>query len=134
MAFVHGKNTEVDLDGNDLSAYCNNTEWSREADTHDTTTYGKDSKTYEGGLKDGTVTISGTYDNTASTGPKAVIEPLLGTKVPFVMRPEGTGTGRPERTVDVVVSSYEETLPVADMITWSAELQLSDDVTDTAQI
>lgn len=132
MSKVHGKGVAVSLDENDLSQYSNSTEWSRSADTHDTTTYGKNAKTYKGGLLDGTATIEGFYDNTADSGPAAVIEPLLGQTVPFEYQPEGASTGI-TRTVDVVVSSYDESAPVADMITFTCELQMSDDVeiTDT---
>jgi hypothetical protein len=48
--------------------------------------------------------------------------------VPYVDRPEGSGAGKPQRTVDVLVLKYTETRPVADMITWSCDLQFSDDV------
>lgn len=133
MAFVHGKGTFVSLDANDLSAFTNNTALPRSADTHDVTTYGKDDHVYRGGLRDGTATISGIYDSAAG-GPGAVITPLLGTNVTFIFRPEGTGPGLPERSGDCVVSTYEETSPVADMVTWSAELQLSDEFATTAQV
>lgn len=134
MSFVHGKGTAVSLDGNDLSAYSNNVEWTRTPDVHEVTTFGKDSKVKQGGLLDGSATVSGVYDNTASTGPAAVIEPLLGTVVEFVYQPEGLGTGLPTKTVDVVVGEYTETAPVADMITWSVNLDMSDDVAITAQV
>ena len=132
MAFVHGRNTVILLDANDLSAFCNESEFGQEADSHDVTTYGKNSKVYQGGLKDASFSMGGTYDNGAS-GPKAIIEPLIGTVVPLVRRPEGTGVGLPEETVDVLVTGYTETNPVADMITWSAECQCSDDITSADQ-
>lgn len=133
MAFTHGKGVFVSLNASDLSAFSNNVAFPRSADTHDVTTYGKNSHVYKGGLKDGTATISGVYDDGA-TGPQAVIEPLLGTNVTLIYRPEGTGSGRPQYSVNVVVMNYEETAPVADMITWQAECQLSDDVTTTNQV
>lgn len=133
MAFTHGKNTYVSLDGDDLSTYSNNVEFNRTADSHDVTTFGKNSHVYNGGLLDGEATIAGIYDNTAGTGPRAVIEPLIGTVVPLVHRPEGTGAGKPEDTVDVLVKTYDETSPVADMVTFSVELQFSDDVVTAAQ-
>jgi len=131
-AFIHGKNTYVSLDADDISPYTKSTAFNRSADSHDNTAYGKNSKTYNGGLLDGTVTISGTYYSGA-TGPAAVIEPLLGSTVVFVFRPEGIGTGKPERTVDVVVTAYNESSPVADNVQWTAELQMSDDVATTTQ-
>lgn len=133
MTFVHGKNTVIKLDGNDLSAFTNESELTRSADSHDVTTYGKDSHVYQGGLKDGSASASGIYDSTMSSGPRAVIKPLVGTVVPLVRQPEGAGSGLPQDTVDVLVTEYVETAPVADMVTWSASLQLSDDVDTTAQ-
>lgn len=134
MSFVHGKNVKVTIDGDDISAFTKNVEFSREADTHDTTTFGKNSKTYASGLKDGTAKLEGVYDNTASTGPGAVLKPLLGgAAVEFVYQPEGVGAGRAQSQVDVIVNSYEESAPVDDMITWTAELQCTDDIDDTPQ-
>lgn len=131
MAFVHGKATAVTIDGDDLSAYSNNVAFNRSAATHDVTTFGKGSKVYAAGLKDGTGTISGVYDNTALVSPGAVLRPLVGAAaVELVYMPEGDGTGKPSATVDVLVTGYEETAPVADMVTWSVSLQFSDDIAD----
>ena len=134
MSFVHGKNTAVTIDGNDLSAYANSVEFTRSAETHDVTTFGKNSKVYAAGLKDGEATIEGIYDSTAGTGPGAVLRPLVGAAaVTLVYRPEGTGSGKPEAEVDVLVTEYQESAPVGDMVTWTAELQLSDAIDDSAQ-
>lgn len=132
MAFTHGKNTFVSLNAVDLSAFTNSTEWKQAADSHDTTTYGKNSHTFAGGLLNGTATIKGVYDN-GTTGPHDVIQPLIGTVVTFIHRPEGTGVGRPQNSVSVLVTAYEESSPVADMCMWTAELQLSDTITSTNQ-
>jgi len=132
MSFVHGKGTAVSIGGADMSAYTNSVEWSRSAETHDVTTFGKNSKVFSGGLLEGTATVAGVYDNTAVTGPAAKLEPMLGTTVTFVYRPEGVGTGKPVKTVSVVVGEYGETSPVADMVTWTLTLQLSDDVVISA--
>jgi hypothetical protein len=134
MAFVHGKGTAVTIDGDDLSAYANSVTFTRTADTHDVTTFGKNSKVYAPGLKDGTGSIEGIYDSTAMSGPSAVLRPLVGAAVvTLIYRPEGTGTGKPEAEVDVLVNSFEESAPVADMVTWTAEFQMSDDIDDTPQ-
>lgn len=133
MSFVHGKDTFISLDGDDLSAFCNTSTLTRSADTHDVTTYGKDDHVFAGGLGNGTCSIGGIYDNTAVTGPRAVVEPLVGTTVTLIRQPEGTGSGLPQDSVSVVVTNYVETSPVADMVTWTAELQLSDAIDSTAQ-
>lgn len=133
MTFVHGKSTVVILDGDDLSAYTTTSNFERTADKHDVTTYGFDDHVFSGGLGNGSFTMSGIYDNTASTGPRGVIEPLIGTVVTLVRRPEGTGTGKPMDTVSVLVEKYVETNPVADMVTWSVDLQPSGAVASTIQ-
>lgn len=130
--FIHGKDTFISLDGDDLSDSTNASELGLTADTHDVTTYGKSAHVYQGGLTDGTGKMSGIYANGAA-GPKAIIQPLVGQTVVLVRRPEGTGTGKPQDTVDVVVKGYTESSPVADMVTWSADLQLSDTVDSTPQ-
>lgn len=132
MAFVHGKDTVIILDGDDLSAYTNTSELDIEADEHDVTTYGKDDHVFAGGLLGGSASMGGIYDDTAA-GPKAIIEPLIGTVVTLVRRAEGTGSGKPQESVSVLVKRYVETNPVADMITWSAELTKSDLITRTTQ-
>lgn len=133
MTFVHGKSTVIILDGDDLSAFTNTSSFERGADTHDVTTYGKNDHVFAGGLGMNSASMSGIYDNTASTGPRAVIEPLVGSTVTLIRRPEGTGSGKPQDSVSVVVQKYVETSPVADMVTWSCEMQCSDAVTSTTQ-
>lgn len=133
MAKIHGKGVVLTIDGDDISAFSNNVDFGREADSHDTTTFGSNSKTYQGGLLDGTITVSGVYDS-GLTGPRAVVEPLLGTTIPVVYKPEGTGTGKPTKTVSALVTSYSETAPVADMISWTCELQMSGDVANATQV
>ena len=133
MAFVHGKDTFISLDGDNLSAFCNTSTLTRQADSHDVTTYGAEDHVFVGGLGNGTCSIGGFYDNTASTGPRAVIEPLVGTVVVLIRQPEGTGSGLPQDEVDVLVTNYVETSPVADIVTWTAQLQLSGAIDSTAQ-
>lgn len=133
----HGKTTHVELGGVDISEHTNNTEWPRTGDSHDVTTYKADdidtAKEYIGGLTDATVTISGVYDTDATTGPGHVIEPLVGTLTEFIYQVEGVGTGKPTRTMTVLVTQYAETAPVADIVTWTADLQVSGMITTTTQ-
>ena len=64
---------------------------------------------------------------------KAIIEPLIGTVVTLIRRPEGTGSGLPQESLSVLVKTYTETNPVADMITWSCAMTKSDAITRTTQ-
>lgn len=135
MAFVHGKSTVVQVDSNDLSAFTNTSEFNQSQDSHDVTAYGNDGHTFRGGLTNGTFTMSGIYDNTASTGPRAVLQPLIGQADPVtvIRQPEGAGASLPQDSFSGLLTSYSEASPVADMVTWSAEFQISGDVDSTAQ-
>lgn len=132
MATVHGSNHVFFLNGVELTQYGDASDPERTADTHESTTYGKTSKTYAGGLKDGTNTVGGVYDNSLS-GPASVIEPLLGQTVVYMWRPEGTGSGKPQKSVSVVVGKYTESFPIGDIVRWSTDLQFTGDVTITTQ-
>lgn len=134
MAKIHAKNTYVSVDANDLSTYTDSSDINRSTDTHDTTCYGADSHAYSEGLADGTFSMGGTYDSTASTGPRAVLNALIGAAaVTVIRRPEGTGSGLPQDSFSAICKSYVETNPVTDMVKWTAEFQISGDVDSTAQ-
>lgn len=133
MARVHGKGVVITVATKNISPHTNSVEWGREAEAHEDTGFGSNSKTYTGGLLDGSITLGGMYDTTASVGPRVALEPLLGTNAVVVYQPEGLGTGKPTKTVTALVKSYKETAPVADMVTWTAELQMSGDAVTTTQ-
>ncbi len=130
MAFIHGKGVVHTLNAVNLSAYATEVDWNQTADKHDVTTFGASAHAYQGGLLDGTATLKGIYDGGMS-GPGLTIRPLIGTVVPLVYEPEGIATGKPVHTVNVLVTSYDETAPVADMIKWTCQLQFSGAVADT---
>jgi hypothetical protein len=132
MAFKHSKDTVIMLGGNDISTYCNTSSLERSATSHDVTTYGKEAKVKQGGLLDGSCSVGGWYDDTAA-GPHDVIQPMVGTVVELIRRPEGTGSGLPQQTVDVLVQNYVETDPIDDIIQWTASLELSDDLVKANQ-
>jgi len=131
--FVHGRHTVVKVGTDDLSEFANATTFNRSGDANENTTYGKNSKSYNGGLKDSKITLEGVYDDGVD-GPGAILRPLLATSTTFTFQPEGTGTGKPQSVVDVVITAYNESSPVADNIKWTCEMQGSDDIADTAQV
>jgi hypothetical protein len=133
MGKIHGKDVYVSIDGDDISEYANNLEYGRTGDSHDVTCFGADGHEFQGGLTNGTATLTGIYDDTAGVGPAAAFPPLLTTLVPIVYRPTGVGTGKREDQFTALVTAYNETAPVADMITWTAELQISGSVNTITQ-
>jgi len=130
---VHSKLTVWKIGANDISQYCNSSSIEDKVDSHDTTTYGLGAHRYEGGLDDGSVSLGGFYDSQATTGPRPVFKAAKGTTVEVTHQPEGAGTGKPQDVFDALVVSYKEDKPIADYVTWTAELQISSVIDDTAQ-
>lgn len=135
MAKSHAKETVVKVNSVDLSVYCNTSAFKPATDSHDVTTYGADGHVYEGGLTDGTFTVGGFYDTTATVTPRPVLIALKGTaaKTTVIRQIEGAGSGKPQDSFSGVLTSYEESAPVADYVQWTAEFQISGDVDSTAQ-
>jgi hypothetical protein len=134
MATVHGQFTKIQVATKDISPYCKTSSYEGTADFHETTGYSPTggAKTKSGGLLDGKFTMGGVYDNTVSVGPRNALKALLGTTVAVVRNLEGTGTGKPNDAFAGVLTKYVETNPNDDMITWSAEIEISGPVTTTA--
>jgi len=120
MAFKHGRDTTVLFNGTDLSGYLNNTDLSVDAEPSDTTTYGKGWKTGITGLLDATVGFAGLYDG-ASTGPDAVLMAALGVDSGVLTYCPGAGSavGDLARLVSVTGSTFSESSPVADVVTFA---------------
>lgn len=133
MARVHSKHTIVIVDDNDVSVHCTDSNCEQSSKTEDNTTYGKLAEVHDPTLLGGAFGCSGKYDD-STTGPRAVLKPLVGTKVNVTYRPEGTGSGLPQDSFDAVITKYNETAPTAGYRLWSLETQPSDvwDSTDQA--
>lgn len=132
MADVHTKNTYISVNAVVLTTFCNQSEFDRGADEHDTTCYGDNDHTFAGGLGTGKFTFGGIYDDGAA-GPRDTLEPLIGTVVALVRRVEGTGSGKPEDTCNILIKNYKESSPIADVVRWSCEATVSGAVTSANQ-
>lgn len=133
MSSAKSKNVVVLLNGIDISQFCDSSETHEKPDIVDRTGYGKKSHVKEGTLLDGSGSIGGWYDTSKSIGPRAVIKPIIGLTVPYIWRPEGTGSGLAQDSVQVVVGEYVQTAPIADIVRWTLALEYSDDVDSTVQ-
>lgn len=125
MARKHSKLTVIMIDSNDVSTFCTDSTCEQSAGTEDNTTYGKDAVVKDPTLLTGAFSCGGKYDDGA-TGPRAVLKPLVGTKVNVKYRPEGTGSGLPQDSFDAVITKYTETAPVAGYRTWALDTEPSD--------
>lgn len=110
-----------------LSTYVTSTDWNPTQDTHDDTTYGQTGHTFRGGLTNGTVTINGMWDRTATTGPDAVLTAMLAVKTPtaYEFGPDGNAAGKIKKSGNCVLNSYSVSAPVADLVSFSASFNLS---------
>lgn len=131
MARARTKDAVIIVDGNELTVHITDVNRKRSGGTEDNTTLGKDDIVKDPTLGTGEFGFSGKYDS-AATGPRAVLDPLVNTKVNIKYRPEGTGSGLPQDSFDAVITGYEETGAVAGYIGFVCSTEPSDawDTTD----
>lgn len=126
MAFKHGKSAALTVNSVALGTFCDNISISHDVDTAETSTFGVNDKTFLAGLIGHTLSVSGNYDPTVTTGPGAVFEGLLGAAaVTVVYEPGGNTTGQRRHTFSAIVTNYTETAAVSDVVKFSAELLVS---------
>ena len=132
MAFVHGKDSVFKIDNSggsltDISAYVNSVDMPQTVDVAETTVLGKDNKTFIVGLKDATISLAGLWDSTVD----GIFGAVLGQSatLSFEYSPEGTSSGAVKYTGEAILTSYSKNSPVGDVVSYSADLQVSDAVT-----
>ena len=130
MAFGHGSSAYLGVDDSgdtlrDLSAYLTSTGLPRSADVAEVSTMGVSSKQYVGGLKDGTIPLEGPWDPTVDS----YLEGILGLIKDFEYGPQGNTAAQVKYSGTAILTSYEVATGVDDAGTWSAEMQITGDVT-----
>lgn len=129
--FRHGKNAVFKIDNSggslqDISDTVNEVTFSRSLETGETTSFGSAAKTYVAGLSDATISISGTWD--AATD--AILAGGIGVDtLSFEYGPEGSTATRVKYSGECICTSYEPGSPVGDVVTYSAEYQITGAVT-----
>lgn len=135
---IHGKDTYFALEDSaattlrDLSPNLTNIQFARSNDTHDDTGFGQEGHTFIAGLTNGTIQLTGWWDKTASTGTATVLDSLVGldsVRVAFEYGPEGNTAGQVKYSGDCILSEFSTTSPVADLVSFTATLQISGTVT-----
>jgi hypothetical protein len=135
--FRHGKNAVFKLDNaagtlTDISNVLNEVSLSRDLETGETTSFGSSAKSYVPGLTDSTLSISGSYDATVDAHIQAVLAAMAAGTVDsasFEYGPEGSTSSRLKMTGECIITSYETSSPVGDVVTFSLELQNTGAVT-----
>lgn len=138
MAFVHGKGGVFKVDNSagtlqTLTAYLDQWSISNSVDMAETTTMGSEVKTFLSGASDATISVSGLYDSTASTGPDAVLNGLVGLEATstFELGPEGSSAGKVKYTGECFLTGYEITDAVGDAVKFTADFQVTGAITKT---
>jgi hypothetical protein len=134
MPFVHGKTAVFKVDNSagslqDISAYLDNVDFPITADTAEVTVFSNSSKAYVAGLKDATISISGSWDSAAD----AILAGIVGlsSTSTFEYGPAGSTGGLVKFTGECLCTSYNVTAPVGDKVSFSAEFQVTGNVTRT---
>jgi hypothetical protein len=127
--FAHGKNVNIFVNEYDFSTYFNDVSASSTVETAEVSAFGSSAKEYIVGLQDGTVSLSGMFDGTA-TGTDVVFSAVLGsaTKQLVIVAPSGNSVGASAIVLEADDTSYEVSGAVADVVQTSAEFQSSDGV------
>ena len=130
--FTHGKNAAFKIDDSggtlrDISNVLTDVAVSRSADVAEVSAFSNSSKAYVAGLKDATITISGSFDATVD----GYLKGILGASGSFEFYPIGTtGGGNPKASGDAICTSYDRTPDVGGAVSFSASFQVSGDVTE----
>ena len=127
MAFLHGKGGVVAFGAYDLSVYLNELTVPVAVDMAETTTFGKDDKTYIPGLRDTTMSLSGLFDGSANAIDDIFNSVLGGTTATATTAGIGSGAvGSVVRMMSAHSASYEVSSPVGDVVSASVELGSAD--------
>ena len=130
--FYHGKSTNFSLDdtggtSRDISDVLVSVDFPEIVETGETTAFGATSKSYIVGLRDATISISGLWDATVD-GYIIGTEPATRT---FIFGPAGSTSGYVKYTGECILTNYSVSSPVADVVTFSLDLQCTGGVTRT---
>ena len=128
--FVHGKSTFFSVDDTggsvrDISNTLTSVDFPETIDPAETTAFGATSKSYIVGLRDATISVSGLWDATVD-GYMIGTEPATRS---FVFGPAGNTSGYVKYSGECILTSYSVSSPVADVDTFSADFQVTANVT-----
>ena len=119
MAFVHGKETTLTVDGTAITAYTDNTTLNRSMDPAEVTTFGDDDREYIAGLRDATLSFSGPWDATADAALDGAQDLA---SVAWAYSPDG---GNTTYSGNGFITAYSPSSPVGDRNAWTATIQVS---------
>jgi hypothetical protein len=120
MSAVHGSNSYVSIDGDDVSVYLDTATLDKMVETAEVTAFGDDDKEYIPGLRDSTISGGGHWD---ATGDGFVADWDDGAVVAVIVGPAGSASGMVEYTFNAILTSYNVDMPVGGRVGFSFSLQ-----------
>lgn len=130
--FRHGKSTVFKVDNSggtltDISNTLTDVSFPQSIETAETTSFGSSAKTYIVGLSDSTVSVSGNWDATVDAHLAGIAGQAA--SVSFEYGPEGSTSTYIKYSGEAILTSYEKSGAVGDVVTYSAEFQVTGTVT-----
>jgi hypothetical protein len=116
MGFSHGKNTKVLANGVALTSYLRESSVDRGAEAVDVTAFGDPAKKYLAGQQSATYNAAGMFEGTALAVDNIVDTALGQDGGELVYLPEGDAAGKFGFGLQGIVSEYQVTSPVDDVV------------------
>lgn len=141
MTQYHGKNLHFSLYDagsvvRNLSAHVVSVDFPRSVDTADISTAGLGDHAFIAGMRGATLTVNFIWDDTATTGPDAVLEGLLGVAPNgltgpggFIFGPAGNTAGYVRYKAAGHITSYSPSSSVSDAVKATVTIQVTGAVT-----
>lgn len=131
-SFKHGKSAVFKVDNaagalTNISDTLNSVSFPREAETLETTSFGSSDRSYVIGFKNATVSVEGSFDATVDTHLAAILGQEA--SVSFEYGPEGSTASSTKYTGEAFMTSYETSAGVGDIVSYSAEFQITGAIT-----
>ena len=129
-AFSTGKSAVFKIDSHsdsltDISNTLNSIDFPETTDTAEVTAFGASSRSYIVSLESATISITGMYDKDVDAALKGGAEPA---SRDFEYQPTGV-SGEGKYTGDCILTNYSISSPVGDVVTYTADFQVTGVVT-----
>jgi hypothetical protein len=130
--FRHGKSTVFKVDNaagtlTNISDTLTDVSFPQSVDTAETSTFGSSAKSYVVGLTDSTLSVAGNFDATVDTHLAGVLGQAA--SLSFEYGPEGSTNGFVKYTGECILTSYEKSGAIGDVVSYSAEFQVTGAIT-----
>ena len=130
--FRHGKSTVFKVDNaagslTDISNTLTDVGFPQTVDTAETSTFGSSAKSYVVGLTDATISVSGNFDATVDAHLAGVLGQAA--SLSFEYGPEGSTSPNVKYTGECILTSYEKSGAIGDVVSYSAEFQVTGAIT-----